>query len=90
MVKISREIKIEELEKELAALKDRLSKTLRKSNDIFYLGGDGWHDNPAYDLMNADVDKISLMIEQIREEIADLRKSSPGAKARRVVRRKRQ
>lgn len=67
--------KLEKLQAELEVLQKRMAKTLRKSNDIFYLGGDGWHDNPAYDLMIADVDKIGAMIDEVRQEIFELKKS---------------
>lgn len=68
------EIKIKILEEELAKLEQRMSQTLAKSNEIYELGGDEWHDNPAYDLMNADVDKIGSMMDDIREELKRLRR----------------
>ena len=67
--------KLEKLESELAELKKRMEKTLKKSDEIFAVGGDGWHDNPAYDMMNADIDKIGALIDEVKDEIVLVKRS---------------
>lgn len=66
--------KIEKLKEEVKRLERRMMGTLRKSYDAFNLGGDGWHDNSAYHLMIADVDKLGAMVDQIKEEISELQR----------------
>lgn len=68
--------KIKQLRGEIKALEKRTSETLSKSNEAFDLGGDGWHDNSAYHAMVADIDKLGVMIDQIKEEIGELQKKS--------------
>lgn len=64
--------KADKLKDELKKLRERRTETLKKSNDLFNLGGDGWHDNSAFHLMTAEVDKLSFMIEEIQEELREL------------------
>lgn len=66
--------KIKQLRGEIRALEKRTSETLSKSNEAFDLGGDGWHDNSAYHAVIADIDKLGVMIDQIKEEIAELQR----------------
>jgi|GEM_PF-6211500 cob(I)alamin adenosyltransferase len=75
-MKDAKQKKLERLEKELDELKKRMVKTLKKSNEIFDVGGDGWHDNPAYDMMNADIDKIGGLIDEVKDEIAAVKRAS--------------
>lgn len=74
MTRLQSQQKLVELQRELKTLQERLVMTLKKSNDVFSLGGDGWHDNPAYDLMIADVDKIGSMIDEVKDEIIKIRR----------------
>ncbi len=76
MKKNAEQKKLENLEKELEELKKRMEKTLKKSNEIFDVGGDGWHDNPAYDMMNADIDKIGGLIDEVKDEIIIVKRAS--------------
>lgn len=76
MGELSREEKIKQLREEIKVLEKRTVETLSKSNEAFDLGGDGWHDNSAYHSMIADIDKLGVMIDQIKEEIAALQKKS--------------
>jgi len=72
MEKNNSEDKIEKLRAELKALERRVADTLKKSDEAYNLGGDGWHDNSAYHLMMADIDKLGAMIDEIKEEIRQL------------------
>lgn len=67
-----REDRTSQLRGELKELERRIEDTLKKSNDAFNLGGDGWHDNSAYHLMIADIDKLGAMVDQIRQEMKEL------------------
>ena len=78
MKKSQEQQKMEKLEEELKELKKRMEKTLRKSNEIYDTGGDGWHDNPAYDMMNADIDKIGALIDEVKDEIATIKRTTKG------------
>lgn len=73
--------KIKGLARELESLQGRLKQTKAKSSDIFVLGGDGWHDNPAYDLMIADIDKLSSLYEEVKKEMIDLQKGVDAPRA---------
>ena len=73
---LNREEKIKQLRGEIRVLEKRTSETLNKSNEAFDLGGDGWHDNSAYHAVMADIDKLGVMIDQIKEEIAALQRKS--------------
>src|SRR3990167_9298885 len=66
---VNREQRLNQLRGELKELERRIEGTLKKSNDAFNLGGDGWHDNSAYHLMIADIDKLGAMVDQIRQEM---------------------
>ena len=79
MVGLVREEKIHKLRDELKGLEVRLAETLKKSNEAFNLGGDGWHDNSAYHLMISEVDKLGALIDQIREELQDLQRNKVGS-----------
>ncbi len=76
MGELSREEKIKQLRAEIKVLEKRTVETLSKSNEAFDLGGDGWHDNSAYHAVIADIDKLGVMIDQIKEEIGELQKKS--------------
>lgn len=67
------EEKVAKLSRDLKVYEERLTQTLAKSNDLFVQGGDGYHDNQSYELMVADVDKLSSLIEEVRQEIRQLR-----------------
>ena len=73
---LNREEKIKQLREEIKVLDKRTAETLNKSNEAFDLGGDGWHDNSAYHAVMADIDKLGVMIDQIKEEIAALQRKS--------------
>lgn len=71
-----RQEKILKLRRELKSLEERLKETVSKSGEVSSLGGDGWHDNSAYDLMVAEIDKLWAMMDEIKEEIALLMKET--------------
>ncbi len=72
VVIVNREERLNKLRGELRDVEERIGETLKKSGDAFNLGGDGWHDNSAYHLMIADVDKLGAMVDQIRQEMKEL------------------
>lgn len=80
MDKKTYEEKVAKLNEEIKVLEKRVEKTLAKSDEAFNLGGDGWHDNSAYHLMIADIDKLGSMIDEIKQEIRELVRAYKPAK----------
>lgn len=64
------------LEEELKKYEAKLKECLAKRGDAFVHGGDGWHDNPAFEALNADYDFLKSRIRSIEDELLELRRSS--------------
>ncbi len=61
------------LEEELERYEARLKKCLAKRGDAFVHGGDGWHDNPAFEALEAEYDFLKSRVRQIKNELLELR-----------------
>ncbi len=70
------ENKIKELETQLKNYRGRLEKARAKTHDIILHGGDGTHDNSAYEALIMEIEKINSLIDEVRHEIYELRKLS--------------
>ena len=62
------------LEEELKNYEMKLKECLAKRGDTFVHGGDGWHDNPAFEALEADYDFLKSRIRLIKNELLELRK----------------
>lgn len=67
------EIKKTTLENELKKYEAKLKGCLAKRGDAFVHGGDGWHDNPAFEALEAEYDFLKSRIRQIKNELLELR-----------------
>ncbi len=65
------------LEEELKKYEARLKECLAKRGDAFVHGGDGWHDNPAFEALEAEYDFLKSRIRQIKNELLELRGEVP-------------
>lgn len=67
-------IKKAALEEDLKKCEAKLKECLAKRGDAYVLGGDGWHDNPAFEALEAEYDFLQSRIRQIKNELLELRK----------------
>lgn len=65
--------KIQELEATLKNYRSRLKEAQAKTHDIILYGGDGTHDNSAYEHLLLEIDKINSLIDEVRNEIDQLK-----------------
>ncbi len=61
------------LEEQLKEYETKLKECLAKRGDAYVLGGDGWHDNPAFEALEAEYDFLNARIRQIKNELLELR-----------------
>ena len=61
------------LEEELKNYEAKLKECLAKRGDAFEHGGDGWHDNPAFEALEADYDFLKSRIRLLKNELLELR-----------------
>ncbi len=64
------------LEEDLKKYEARLKECLAKRGDAFEHGGDGWHDNPAFEALEADYDFLKSRIRLLKNELLELRTST--------------
>ena len=74
---LSRDPKIKKpaLEEDLKKYEAKLKECLAKRGEAYVLGGDGWHDNPAFEALEAEYDFLMSRIRQIKNELLELRRS---------------
>ena len=61
------------LEEDLKNYEAKLKECLAKRGDAFVHGGDGWHDNPAFEALEAEYDLLKSRIRLIKNELLELR-----------------
>jgi predicted adenylyl cyclase CyaB len=67
------EVKKAALEEQLKEYEAQLKECLAKRGEAYVLGGDGWHDNPAFDALEAEYDFLKSRIRLIKNELLELR-----------------
>jgi len=75
---LSRDPKIRKaaLEEQLKEHEVKLKECLAKRGEAYVLGGDGWHDNPAFEALEAEYDFLISRIRLIKNELLELQTTS--------------
>lgn len=66
-------VKTAVLEEQLKEYEANLKECLAKRGEAYVLGGDGWHDNPAFEALEAEYDFLKSRIRLIKNELLELR-----------------
>ena len=69
-------VKKVDLKKQLEKYEIKLKECLAKRGDAFIHGGDGWHDNPSFEALEAEYDLFKSRIRLIKNELLELRAAS--------------
>lgn len=73
---LSRDPKVKKaaLEEQLKEHEAKLKECLAKRGEAYALGGDGWHDNPSFEALEAEYDFLQSRIRLIKNELLELRR----------------
>jgi predicted adenylyl cyclase CyaB len=70
------EIKKEVLKEALKKYEAKLERSLAKRGDAYTHGGDGWHDNPAFEELEREYHHLVSRIHEIKKELFELSTSN--------------